>query len=467
MRETMREWLGGGFLLLQRFSKAILTPLMVLPFFIFAEALVNWCTTFSSAAPFVALYLPLIFAIGVAAEFAEDNVVHASIGAVAFFVIGVNESALLSGVSPVGAVHGIVAGICSAVICNKFRNMRVPSYLMFFEGPRFALFLTILVSIPVNILMWPVIGYFGMLGTESWHILRTHHAIGAFIYGVVNRLTLPIGLHHIVNNFVCFQMGDFEGSRGEFGRFVAGDDMSGFFMGGMFPIAMFGLPAAALAMFLTFERKKRKNVVCVFGYAIVLAVVTGITEPIECIFMYVSPFLYFAHAFLTGVSCYITSYFHVRAAFGFAAGFVDCFFGAAFTDNISVIYIVGCMMFVVYFFVFFLFIKLFKVELSESPTKRILRSLPTLTKRNEKDRRRAEQYMKALGGSGNLKELDACTTRLRLTVYDVSLVNNNAILETGALGVNRLGSNYVQIVIGDGVEGVLKAMNHIWEYDKI
>jgi PTS system N-acetylglucosamine-specific IIC component len=309
------------FVSLQKLARAMLVPLTVVPFIILLNALGKYFDAFSPVREYATLYLPVIFAAGVAVGLSDDKDGYAAIGAVAFYVVGTSLlSAPRLGMS-LGTFHGIIAGICAAVIHNRTQNINMPVWLSFLSGYRFTLLLTIIAGMCVNLSLRPLFEHFDVLGPKVWQAVFSHRALGALAYGVLNRLLLPVGLHHLLNNFVLTQLGEFDGVKGEMNRFFAGDVTAGYVTGGMFSVSMFGLPAAALAVFLCTDRNKRKKVAVFLLTAAVNSIFTGITEPIEYMFIFASPFLYFLHIILTGVAHFLTSYFDIRVVFFFEAGF--------------------------------------------------------------------------------------------------------------------------------------------------
>ncbi|GHV30361.1 PTS system N-acetylglucosamine-specific EIICB component [Clostridia bacterium] len=466
---VLRSW-NRFFVSLQKLAKAMLIPLMIMPFVILLNTMEKYFSFLNISEDYAAMYLPVIFAIGVAVGLSDDRNGYAAVGAMAFYIFGTNPALQWNG--SLGTFQGIIAGTCAALIYNKTKNINMPAWLTFLRGYRFTLFLTIIAGMFANRWIWPLFEHFNAAGARIGEVVASHRSLGAFAYGILNRLFLPFGLHHLLNNFVFTQLGEFQGVKGEINRFLSGDITAGHITGGMYPVSMFGLPAAAFAMFLCADANKKKKIAAVSLTAVMNSIFTGITEPIEYMFIFVSPFLYFLHMILTGISHFLTSYFGVRLVYSFASGLLDYSVTSDVGENARFVIYIGLMLFLVYFFVFYFSIKLFKIKVfypreakAETKKKNGLFAAKDVNKKS-KNYILAEQYIQALGGVDNISELFSCTTRLRLSVRDMSLVDDEAILSLGALGASKMGSNYLQIVIGIGVDAISKEMNAIWSGEK-
>jgi N-acetylglucosamine PTS system EIICBA or EIICB component len=225
-------------------------------------------------------------------------------------------------------IGGIIIGITAALLWQRFNRVKLPSWLAFFGGRRFVPIVTAFAALLLGIIfgwIWPPIGQ-GL--NNLGDLLTTHGAIGAGIYGALNRLLLPFGLHHIVNSLVWFVFGTFQppggaAVHGDLNRFLAGDPSSGAFMAGFFPVMMFGLPAAALAIWRNARPSQRRVVGGIMLSAALCSLVTGVTEPIEFMFLFVAPVLFGVHVVLTGVSLWLAAALGVKDGFGFSAGLID------------------------------------------------------------------------------------------------------------------------------------------------
>ena len=351
---------------------------------------------------------------------------------------------------------GITCGLISAGCYNKFYQTKMPDFLGFFGGRRFVPIMTVVFTLIACIplyFVWPVV--YNALVWLGESIIGLG-AIGAGIYGFLNRLLIPVGLHHALNSVFWFDVANIS-DIGKFWGTVEGGVLgqTGMYQAGFFPVMMFGLPAAALAMYTTAKTTKRKVAGGILLSAALCSFFTGVTEPLEFSFMFLAPVLYFTHAVLTGISVAIVAALPIRAGFQFSAGFVDWFlsFKAPFAMNPLLLIPIGLAFFVVYFLVFrIIIIKMdlktvgredddnsaeLKIELSNSNYAELAKAL-----------------LAAVGGAGNIKSVDNCITRLRLEVKDRLLVDEKAIKATGVAGVIRPGKTAVQIIIGPKVQFV-------------
>jgi PTS system N-acetylglucosamine-specific IIC component len=222
-----------------------------------------------------------------------------------------------------GVLDGIIVGITAALLYQRYYRIKLPDYLAFFGGRRFVPIITGIASVILGVifgLIWP---YVGRLLNDFGNWVVDHQTVGAGVYGVLNRLLLPFGLHHIPNTLLWFQFGTYKGVHGDIARFFAGDPHAGGFMTGFFPIMMFALPAACLAMVHTARPERRKAVAGILGAAALTSFLTGVTEPIEFAFVFVAPQLYVVHAILTGSALMLTNALGIREGFTFSAGATD------------------------------------------------------------------------------------------------------------------------------------------------
>lgn len=287
-------------------------------------------------------------------------------------------------------------------------------------------------------------------------------AIGTGIFGLLNRLLIPLGLHHVLNNFVWFIFGEYDGKTGDLWRFFAGDPDAGIFMAGFFPIMMFGLPAAAFAMIAAAKKERRKAVSGALISVALTAFLTGITEPIEFLFMFLSPLLYVVHAVLTGLSLAIATALDIHHGFTFSAGAIDFFLNFGIAQKPYLLIIQGIVYAIVYFVVFyFLITKLdLKTPGREDEEEGELAGSDAV-KAGAKYEALAVKYMEALGGKENLTQIDNCVTRLRLKVKDVAKVNEEELKRLGAKGVIRLNQTDVQVIVGTDVEFVASELKKL------
>ena len=281
---------------------------------------------------------------------------------------------------------------------------------------------------------------------------------------MLNRLLLVTGLHHILNSLVWFVFGNYTGAdgkvvTGDLHRFFAGDPTAGSFMTGFFPIMMFGLPAACLAMYHAAHPENRKLVGGMLLSMALTAFLTGVTEPVEFTFMFLAPILYVIHAILTGVSMALMSFLHVRLGFTFSAGAFDYIISYRLGTNGWMLIPVGLAYALIYYFLFSFAIRKFNLATpgrAEASLEPAAQEVPAASGVPGAEApvalAGAVGFIKALGGNRNLKLVDACTTRLRLEVVDDSLVNEPALRTLGARGIVRPGRNALQVVIGPQAE---------------
>ena len=472
---------------LQKLGRALMLPIAVLPvaglLLRLGDPELLGIPVFTAAGGAIFSNLGLVFAIGVAVGLARENHGAAGLAALVGFLVATkgaemllsvppSETALLSGAAadlaraayrsrelgkfsmPVGILSGLIAGAAY----NRFSEIELPSYLAFFGGRRFVPIATGCIGIIVAFAFgygWPTLAR-GMealsqavVGSGSW---------GLFAYGVLNRALIVTGLHHILNNLAWFLIGDYHGATGDLNRFFAGDPGAGAFMSGFFPVMMFGLPGACLAMYRA-ARPERRLVVGGLMLSIGLtSFLTGVTEPIEFTFMFLAPVLYAVHALLTGLAMVIMDAAGIHLGFSFSAGLFDYLLNFRRATHPLWLLPIGAGYFALYYALFRYGIVRFNLA---TPGRE---AVPAATReaasagaagRTE----RADGLIAALGGAANLLSVDACTTRLRLTVADSAQIDEAALAALGARGVIRPSANAVQVVLGpiaDHVAGEMR-----------
>ena len=351
---------------------------------------------------------------------------------------------------------GILAAIVGATCYNKFKNTKLPDWLAFFSGKRFVAIATGLVSIVVSIILvfvWPII--FGALVALGNGIVGMG-GIGAGIYAFLNRLLIPTGLHHALNNVFWFDtigLGDLK-------HFWAGETSAdvgwslGMYMSGFFPCMMFGIPGAALAMVKT--AKNKKAAIGLVLSAAICAFICGVTEPFEFGFMFLCFPLYVVYAALYGIFTIITYYVGFRAGFCFSAGATDLAFSASLPAAAKTWTIIplGIAAFVVFYLVFYFAITKFDLKTPGREDEDEEEAEKKITLANNNYTAVAAGVLAAVGGKENVTGADFCATRLRLDVKDSTLVNEKAVKAAGAAGVIRPSKNACQVVIGTQVQFV-------------
>lgn len=418
--------------------------------------------------------MSVLFAIGVAVGMAhEKDGTPALAGIVAWFVIQTLLSAgfiaTLTGADADPAFNkvnnqfiGILCGIIGSTCYNRFRSTKLPDFLAFFSGKRSVAIITALISIIVAAILffvWPLLYNGLVLLGES---IISLGAVGAGIYAFLNRLLIPIGMHHALNAVFWFDVAGisdltkFWSGTGEYG-------VTGMYMTGFFPVMMFGLPAAALAMYHTAKPGRKKVVFGLLASAAFCSFFTGVTEPLEFAFMFLAPGLYLVYAVLTGITAAITVYLPIRAGFAFSAGFLDLFFSSQtpLAQNPWFVIIVGLVAAVVYYSVFRFVIVKWNLKTpgrededadSKAATIQDLKGDSAFTEY-------ARLVLEGLGGKDNIAgEVDNCITRIRLEVVDPSKVDDAKIKAAGAKGVVRPGGKSIQVIVGTNVQFVVDKM---------
>jgi PTS system N-acetylglucosamine-specific IIC component len=451
-------------------GKALMLPIAVLPI---AAILLRIGQPDLMNIPFVAeagsaifSNLPAIFSIGVAIGFAKDGHGSAALAGYIGFLVLTGGLKVIDPKIDMGVFSGIIMGITAGVFYNKYKDVNIPNYLAFFGGRRLIPIITGVTAVIFAFIfsfIWPPIQNV-ITGFGDWIIASGN--IGLFSFGAGNRLLLPFGLHHILNNFVWYSFGEyFDAAKqivvhGDLLRFFAKDPASGTFMAGFFPVMMFGLPGACLAMVHNAKKGKKKLVFGLVASMALTSFLTGITEPIEFTFMFLAFPLYIIHSLLTGLSLVIMNLLHVRLGFGFSAGLFDYLLNYGISTKPLLLIPVGLAYFALYFVLFDFFIKKWDLKTpgreddSAAPAEVCFPVTPGAdggTPANADSP--AAKYLAALGGKENIVHLSNCATRIRMEVKDASKVNDAILKNLGAKGVMKSGKS-VQVIIGPEVERI-------------
>jgi len=396
--------------------------------------------------------LGLLFAIGIAVGLARENHGASGLAGVVGFLVASKGAEVLMHLPPELAAKalskmsvplGIVSGIIAGQLYNRYHDIRLPSYLAFFAGRRFVPIAAGLAGIVVAFVFglgWPYVER-GM-DALSRAVIGSGE-VGLFVYGVLNRALIVTGLHHILNNLAWFIVGDYHGVTGDLKRFFAGDPNAGAFMAGFFPVMMFGLPAACLAMYRTARPERRRAAGGLLLSLALTSFLTGVTEPIEFAFMFLAPALYALHAILTGTAMVIMDLLGSRLGFGFSAGLFDYVLNYGKSTRPLVLLPVGLAYFAIYYAVFRYVIVRFDLRTpgrEAQPVTTAAAATPST--------QGAAGYVAALGGAANLESIDACTTRLRLVLRDRAKVDTEALRALGAAGSVNVGAAGIQVVVG-------------------
>ena len=362
---------------------------------------------------------------------------------------------------------GILSGVIGSSCYNKFKNTKLPDWLAFFSGKRCVAIIAGLVSIVVSavlLFVWPLL--FGALVTLG-DAVAGMDVVGAGIYAFLNRLLIPTGLHHALNNVFWFDtigLGDLQ-------HFWAGETSAdvtwslGMYMSGFFPCMMFGIPGAALAMIQCAKPAKKKIAIGLVASAAVCSFVCGVTEPFEFGFMFLAPGLYVVYALLYGIFTIITVALGFRAGFSFSAGATDLLFSSTLPAAQKTLLIIplGIAAFVVFYFVFLFAIKKFDLKTPGREDDDDLEEEKKVQLASDDYTEIAKKILAGCGGKGNIVSIDNCVTRLRLEVRDMTAVNDKAIKAAGVAGVIKPGKTSVQVIVGTKVQFVADAFSKLCE----
>jgi PTS system N-acetylglucosamine-specific IIC component len=449
------------FNLLQKIGKALMTPIAVLPV---AALLLRLgfgdipfidgqiASIMKNAGDAIFSNLDLLFGIGIAYGLAKNNDGAAALaGAIGVLIAKAVYISIDKDVN-MGVFVGIIIGVLAGTLYNRFYDIKLPEFLGFFGGKRFVPIITAISAIVVGVLA----GYFwhyAQAGIDAFsNTIIGLGEIGTFIYGTLNRLLIPLGLHHILNSVFWFQLGEYthlkDGvevvANGDLHRFFAGDKTAGIYMSGFYVVMMFGLPAMAYAIYLNTPKSSRKRVGAIlFGVAFT-SFLTGITEPLEFLFLFVAPVLFVVHALLTGLALAAAQMLDIHAGFGFSAGFIDYIINYKLATNPLLILPLGAVFALLYFFISYYTIKFFKLNIFEEMIEN--------TETHKCDE--ALAFIEALGGKENIISTDACITRLRMSVKDSKRLKDEAFTALGAKGIIRPDKKSIQIILGTKAEGI-------------
>lgn len=507
---------------LQRLGKALMGAVAVLPVAAILSGLGYWISSAAgpdnlaaqlliSSGDAVLANLGWIFAIAIAFGLAKDsNGAAALSGFLAFATFmkllgpeavagyrGIEDPTALTGdealhwasegwnaVGGGNVLFGILAGIMAAWVYNRFHGTKLPDFLAFFSGRRLVPILTAIIAMVISgvlYFVWPFI-YNALFnfGTS----IQGLGAAGAGIYGVANRLLIPTGLHHALNSVFWFDVigindiGNFQAGQKTIEAAAAAtsaadcpgiwangqctvEGVVGRYQAGFFPVMMFGLPGAALAMYLRADKKKRKVVGSLMAAGALASFFTGVTEPLEFSFMFVAPLLYVVHALLMGLSVFIASTMEWTAGFGFSAGFVDMLLSSQnpLANKWYMLLVMGVGFFFLYFIIFYFLIGWLNLKTpgrGEDEADNVEDSATG----DDKTAADAARIIEGLGGKDNIDSLDYCTTRLRVGVKDRALVDDSLIKRAAVSGVIHPSEKSVQVIVGPAVQFMYDEVSH-------
>ena len=361
---------------------------------------------------------------------------------------------------------GIIAGIIGSMCYNKFKDTKLPDWLSFFSGKRCVAIVAGVVSILASVVLlfvWPLL--FGGL-VALGEAIESLDVVGAGIYAFLNRLLIPTGLHHALNNVFWFDtigLGDLQ----HFWKGETSADVSwslGMYMSGFFPCMMFGVPGAALAMVKCAKPAKKKAAIGLVASAAICSFICGVTEPFEFAFMFLAPGLYVIYAALYGIFTMITVALGFRAGFSFSAGAMDLFFSSSLpaAARIWLIIPLGIAAFVVFYFVFLFAIKKWDLKTPGREDDDV-EAEKKIELANDDFAAIAATILEGCGGKDNIASIDNCITRLRLEVKDITAVDDKVIKSAGVAGVMKPGKTSVQVIIGPKVQFVADAFSKLCE----
>jgi PTS system, glucose-specific IIBC component len=468
---------------LQQVGKALMLPVSVLPvagillgvgaakFSILPATL---SSVMEQAGGAVFGNMALLFAIGVALGFTKNDGVAGLAAAVGYFILTKTVTVvapLLAGLDPtaadfaaqaenvsnVGVLGGVIAGGIAAYMFNRFYRIQLPEYLGFFAGKRFVPLSTGIVAIAAGVVLafvWPPIG--GAIKAFSHWAAYQNPALAFGIYGIVERSLIPFGLHHIWNAPFFFEVGEYTNAtgqvfHGEIARYIAGDPTAGNLAGG-YMFKMYGLPAAAIAMWHTAKPENRAKIGGIMVSAALTSFLTGITEPIEFAFLFVAPVLYAIHALLAGSAFVVMILLGMKHGTTFSHGLID--FLVLFSQSTKGIMfpVIGLIYAAIYYTVFR--VAIVALDLKTPGREEESAEESTLTGSDL-----AGELVHAFGGKDNITNLDACITRLRVSVKEVAKVDQSKLKSLGAAGVVVAGSG-VQAIFGTKSDNLKTDMDH-------
>jgi PTS system N-acetylglucosamine-specific IIC component len=473
----------------QKLGRSIMLPVAVLPVAAILSGLGYWirgatgddgnvvATFLATAGGALLDNMALLFAIGISIGMAKKgDGTSALAGLVAWLVvttlldptkIAVFQGVEVTDVDPAFSVIknvfvGIICGLIGAFCYDRFKDTKLPDALSFFSGKRSVAIVTAGVSLVVALVLyvaWPLV-FGGLVAFGEWIV--TLGPVGAGLYGFFNRLLIPLGLHHALNSVFWFDVAGIN----DLNNFLSGDGtfgVTGQYMTGFFPVMMFGLPGAALAMYVTAKTTRKKVAAGLLLSGAVSSFFVGVTEPLEFAFMFLAPVLYLIHAVFMGISLAISAILPVRMGFGFSGGFIDLVLGwmNPLAQNPWLILVMGVFWFVVYFFVFRFVILRFQLKTPGREDDEAVEESPDGSTTDERYRATAARFLDALGGRENITELENCATRLRMEVADVAKVDDGALKRAGAAGTIKPGGHSVQVVYGLNVQFVKDAMEEL------
>ena len=471
---------------IQRLGKSLMLPVSIMPIAALLKGIgywidpTGWGTHNALAALLIASggaiidNLPILFAIAVAMEMTKKRDTLIAISALACYMImttllstkcvslllQIPEYAVdLAFYNSQSAFIGILIGLIVAISFKKFDQKRLPQFLSFFDGKRYASIISIGITLVASLaflFIWPICYHFFIyFGRE----ISKLGPWSAGIYGTLNRLLIPTGLHHALNSVFWFDVAGIN-DIGKFWGTISGGvkGVTGMYQAGFFPIMMFGLPGAALAMYHCSRDENKKRVGTILLSAALASFFTGVTEPLEFVFMFVAPTLYLIHALLTGLMLFIAASLKCMAGFGFSAGLIDYIlsFKSPFANHILFLIPLGIVCGIVYYVVFRILILKYNIL---TPGREVEYQKEAVIQ-NDFDEI-AIALFEALGGKKNIISVDHCITRLRVEVKNISIIDKRALSKMNFSHIVEVGEHEIQIIIGTEVQFIADILNEI------
>jgi len=451
---------------LQQLGRAVMLPMIVLPAAAVFQSLaqlpweyiglpgMNEILLYASQSIFQ--FLPYIFALGIGLGLTSNGLSAGMAALVGMFIYTGVITKFAPGTEPTVLV-GTFIGIVSGISYLRFKDLKLPEFIQFFGGPRFVPLFVSGFTFLFSIAMVNLSHELEWLLVELGEIVSLAGGFGVFLYGFIHRILVIFGLHHLVSHMFWFQVGGYEAEAGymvygDLPRFFAGDPSAGVFMAGLYPTMMFALPAIAAAIIHEAREDLKPKIMRTFTFAALSSFLTGVTEPIEFAFLFVAPYLYVVHSFLSGLIMWITYELGIRHGFSFSAGAIDYVINYHLSTKGWLIIPIGIVTGVVYYFLFRWAIRRFQI-----PT-------PGREEGSQLDDwvgdipYRAPLVLQAIGGKQNILQMESCITRLRLKVVNEKEIDVNALRNLGAAGVIRLGGGHVQVVFGTYSELIREEM---------
>ncbi|GAB6929702.1 glucose-specific PTS transporter subunit IIBC [Paenibacillus sp. JCM 10914] len=464
------NWLGS----LQQLGRAVMLPTMALPAaaLLLSVGSLPWSAwgmgtlgeIAQAAGHGVFYYMPYLFAIGVAWGLSNQGGPAGLAALAGMFIYDQVISRVGDGSIHPSTLIGIIFGVMSGYVYNRFKHIKLPEAIQFFGGSRFVLLFMGLFS---TIFAWMMLRLapFVQSGLDSFYELTVHMgAFGLFLYGILYRVLTAFGLHHLLNNLYWFQLGSYETEdgtivQGDLPRFFAGDPTAGDFMAGLFPIMMFALPAIAFAIIQEAREDLKPKVKKTFMRSALVCFLTGVSEQIEFAFLFASPYLYVLHALMAGFAMVLTYTFNIHHGFSYSAGFIDYVLNYHLSQNAWMIIPIGIVYGLVYYFLFRWAIRRFGIP---TPGRE---EGSALEGRAGDIPYQAPLILEALGGKENIVLVQSCMTRLRLTVKEDRQIDSDALKLLGSAGIIKLGGGNVQVVFGTYSELIREEINKLMQQD--